>query len=156
MQYALLDVVQVGYTLDQVKSLASLWLSLYRGPADAQQEEMAPCLAGYTAGDSFDAWWRSAQSDSVGIGIEAEVPPNELRTHLRRFLLVELEGENRKVYFRYYDPTILRTFLPTCDEAQLNTFFGPIKAFQAADVDAGQVLRFTNEPGKRHWQPLTE
>lgn len=35
-----------------------------------------------------------------------------VRRHLRKFLMVELDGE--KVYFRFYDPRVLQGFVPTC------------------------------------------
>ena len=31
--------------------------------------------------------------------------------------------------FRFYDPAILRAFLPTCDASQLAAMFGPIEAY---------------------------
>jgi hypothetical protein len=50
----------------------------------------------------------------------------EVRSHLRRFLMVDLEG-GPKAYFRYYDPRVLRKYLPTCTPDELQTFFGPIR-----------------------------
>lgn len=57
--------------------------------------------------------------------------------------MVQLENDGRKVYFRYYDPNILRIFLPTCDPEQSAVFFGPVRAFTAEDPEQGQTLLFT-------------
>lgn len=43
-----------------------------------------------------------------------------VRRHLRKFLMVELRGD--KVYFRFYDPRVLQTFVPTCTPAERREF----------------------------------
>lgn len=44
--------------------------------------------------------------------------------HLRRFLLVK-DAQGQDMYFRFYDPRVLRVFLPTCTPEELSDFFGP-------------------------------
>jgi hypothetical protein len=46
----------------------------------------------------------------------------EVRRHFRRFLMVELESTHEKVYFRFYDPGVLRPFWPTCSAGQKREF----------------------------------
>jgi len=64
-----------------------------------------------------------------------------LRDHFREFHTVELPDQ-RTVLFRYYDPRVLRSFLPACNAAELAVFFGPIQSFivEGDTPDAG--LRF--------------
>jgi hypothetical protein len=69
-----------------------------------------------------------------------------LRRHLREFLRVRDEAGKRLI-FRYYDPRILRVYLPTCWPAELNTFFGPISAFITEGESSGEILEFRNERG---------
>ena len=45
------------------------------------------------------------------------------RRHFRRYLLVQTP-EKKTVYFRYYDPRVLRVYLPTCNEEELRFIFG--------------------------------
>ena len=47
-----------------------------------------------------------------------------MRAHLRSLLMVEYETTAQILYFRYYDPRVLRIYLPSCDEADLKTLFG--------------------------------
>src|SRR5262249_31341801 len=62
-----------------------------------------------------------------------------LRTHLRRFLMVQLpDGE--RWYFRYYDPRILKIYLSNCRADELEIFFGPVRAFGIAESESSQVL----------------
>jgi hypothetical protein len=51
-----------------------------------------------------------------------------LRDHFREFQTVELPDQ-RTVLFRYYDPRVLRSFLPACNAAELRAFFGPVQSF---------------------------
>ena len=52
-----------------------------------------------------------------------------------------------RLIFRYYDPRVLRVYLPTCWPAELDKFFGPINAFIAGGEDPGEILEFRNERG---------
>lgn len=48
----------------------------------------------------------------------------QLRKHFRQFLRV-LSPEGKTLYFRFYDPRVLRTYLPSCQSQELVNFFGP-------------------------------
>ena len=51
--------------------------------------------------------------------------------------------------FRYYDPRVLRAYLPTCNSEELRTVFGPIECFRTEDQnDAEHMLEFRFESGK--------
>ena len=54
------------------------------------------------------------------------------------------EGEN--LYFRYYDPRVLRIYLPTCNQEEMATLFGPVTAYLLEDKDPDLLLRFTPGP----------
>lgn len=47
-----------------------------------------------------------------------------VRRHLRKFLMVDLDRD--KVYFRFYDPRVLRAFVPTCTPAERREFLGDL------------------------------
>jgi hypothetical protein len=66
---------------------------------------------------------------SWGVYLTCEKPFEEVRKHLRHYLTVELEGEKKRVLFRFYDPRVLRVFLPTCTPEDASEFFGPIRKF---------------------------
>lgn len=86
---------------------------------------------------------------SWGVYLTCSQPFAEVRKHLRRFLLVNLP-DGRQVYFRYYDPRVLRTYLPTCTPAELTHFFGPIKRCFAESSDEDCVLEFASN--HRDWK----
>ena len=78
--------------------------------------------------------------NSWGIFLQLADPAN-LRPHLRKLLKVQDESR-RTLLFRFYDPRVLRIFLPTCDSGQLQEMFGPISSFWAEGEDGRSVLEF--------------
>ena len=52
--------------------------------------------------------------------------------------------DGKQVYFRYYDPRVLRIFLPTCNADETNQFFGPIKQYLMEDGKPDKLLQFAN------------
>ena len=49
-------------------------------------------------------------------------------------------------FLRFYDPRVLRVFLPTNDVEQANQFFGPIRRFLCEDDEGAACLLF--HPGE--------
>lgn len=73
-----------------------------------------------------------------------------LCAHLRRFLMVTREKDEQPLYFRFYDPRVLRAFLPAASPRQLALLFGEIEAFYAeADPSAhlAHLARFDRVDG---------
>jgi hypothetical protein len=60
-----------------------------------------------------------------GIFAVAKANLRTMRQHFRSLLTVQLP-EGKTVYFRFYDPRVLRTFLPTCSREEQQRLFGPI------------------------------
>jgi hypothetical protein len=76
-----------------------------------------------------------------GVFLASPAGLREVRRHLRTLLRVQTET-GRRLFFRYYDPRVLRVFLPTCDGTQLRQVFGPIQRFDAEAADGASLLRF--------------
>jgi len=75
--------------------------------------------------------------DSWGVFLRT-ADPSGLRPHLRSFLRVQDES-GRTLLFRYYDPRVLKVYLPTCRTDELNTVFGPVSTYMVED-DGGRTL----------------
>jgi hypothetical protein len=78
-----------------------------------------------------------------------------MRRHFRSFLTV-YDPDGKPLLFRYYDPRVLRVYLPTCDARELETVFGPVVAYLLEGEDPGDLLRFELSSGalQRRTQPL--
>jgi Domain of unknown function (DUF4123) len=120
---------------------------LYRGTLPRPVEDAAPWLLRLVPGYSYvEEFFARGWDRSWGILLASAAPSRELRRHLRRFLRVRTE-EGRILLFRYYDPRVLRLYLPTCTPAEIGAFFGPISSMiaEASEADAAHVFR----PGKK-------
>jgi hypothetical protein len=132
--YAVLDACDEPRVPAKVRELGShCAVSLYRGPAEEDLSAIAPYLV--AVDDEVLAWIGSALwSSPWGIFAVTDAPLEDVRTHFRRFLLVDAP-DGDKWYFRFYDPRVLPRFLATCDSAQLSDFFGPVSTFGWTDPE---------------------
>jgi hypothetical protein len=48
----------------------------------------------------------------------------------------------KRLMFRYYDPRVLRVYLPTCTAAELRAIFGLVERFWMEDEQSDRVLEF--------------
>ena len=93
----------------------------------------------------LDTLVHQAWSKSWGVFLTSDKPLKDLRTHFRHFLTVKLP-DGKQVYFRYYDPRVLRLFLPTCLPEETTQFFGPVKHFLMEAEAPNLALHFTRGP----------
>ncbi|PSL27431.1 DUF4123 domain-containing protein [Dyadobacter jiangsuensis] len=131
-KFHLLDAARMGFSMDSAKLRNSRCDSLYRGRSEEEYAAIAPYLFQYDLEDDFDLWLRENAGQSWGIGLVANEPMEVVHKHFRKFLLVQAE-DGQELYFRFYDPRVLRVFLPTCDPEQLKEFFGPVLEFHIED-----------------------
>jgi hypothetical protein len=83
--------------------------------------------------------------NSWGVFLKSGASMKNLRRHLREFLIVR-DSQNHRMAFRYYDPRVLRSYLPTCSAEELRTVFGPIEYFWTESREGGeQMLEFSLE-----------
>ncbi|MCK6683739.1 MAG: DUF4123 domain-containing protein [Thermoanaerobaculia bacterium] len=138
--YGILDAARDPGLFRWIESCREEKQSLFDGPAATELEEEAPYLIRFSHGSSAlrelvsECW-----GASCGIFLSSPATFPDVRKHLRRFLRVEFEGEG-EVYFRFYDPRILRAFLPSCTSQQASGFFGPVMAFHVEGEDGESLL----------------
>ena len=134
--YAILDACDAPAVPEKAESLGeSHAISLYKGTAQERYANIAPYLV--AVDDALLDWMLTTLwAEPWGIFVRSDAPLEDLRTHFRKFLLVS--GPNgEEWYFRFYDPRVLTKYLPTCTEAELEEFFGPVTAYGVTDPDAG-------------------
>ena len=115
---------------------------LYAGELPWQLKMVAPYLVQLKKGHAFTQFavgqgWGKAW----GIFLRTTVDLKTLRRHLRGFLTVRGPMGERLV-FRYYDPRVLRVYLPTCVPDELRTVYGPIGQFLLEGDDPGTLLEY--------------
>jgi len=119
--YALLDAARDDRILELLRESVESHQSLYEGQGGEPLDDVAPYLVGPMGPASkllerlvLEGWGRR-----WGIFCTSAEPFHEVRRHWRRFLMVELEEGGKRVYFRFYDPGVLRVFLPICTNRQI-------------------------------------
>jgi len=121
---------------------------LYRGDLEPELEFAAPYLVQVDFDDRFtQSLIREGWGQSWGVFLKCPGGMERLRKHLRSLLRVQ-DQAGRKLVFRYYDPRVLRAYLPTCYADELKTVYGAIECFYMEAEDPGQMLEFRVERGK--------
>lgn len=144
--YAVLDAARSPEIFELLRKTGETRQSLYEGKPAQDFAAVAPYLARLTPSDTllqslvYGGW-----GQAWGIFLCTQAPFEDLRRHLRRFLKVATE-DNRTLYFRFYDPRVLRVYLPTCTPQEAAQFFGPVRAFLIEDEEPRKLLRFTPSP----------
>jgi pSer/pThr/pTyr-binding forkhead associated (FHA) protein len=144
--YALLDASREPSVLKVILESKEEHQSLYEGAQGAQLAHFAPYLIRIPPKSGLlDTLIHQAWSKSWGVFLTSDKPLKDLRTHFRHFLTVKLP-DGQQVYFRYYDPRVLRLFLPTCLPDESAQFFGPVKQFLIEADAPNLALHFLPGP----------
>lgn len=145
--YAVLD----GASVEQLPQL--LWehepenICLYRGELEPDIAATAPYLVKLEYDHPFtnmvceQGWGKHWGIFAV---TPADVDIRVLRQHFRKFLMV-YNPDGKLIYFRYYDPRVLRIYLPTCNSEDIKIIFGPIGCYITEDEDSSILQHFTSD-----------
>jgi len=143
--YAILDAARDVKILALLLQHKEEYQSLYEGPDGAELAQVAPYLVKLKKDSALlDTLVREGWGQSWGVYLTCPGEFAEVRRHLRHFLEVKLP-DGKQVYFRFYDPRVLRTYLPTCTAEEANQFFGPIKKYLIEDEKPVKLLQFVNQ-----------
>ena len=52
------------------------------------------------------------------------------------------------LYFRYYDPRVLRIYLPACNKEELATIFGPVRRYVLEGEEKEMVIEYQAAGGE--------
>ncbi|MGD9589180.1 MAG: DUF4123 domain-containing protein [Pyrinomonadaceae bacterium] len=112
------------------------------GELDAAAMHAAPYVAYLSPDSKFaDEVVSQAFAKNWGILFHSHRSLLEMRRHFRALHTVFDESGN-PFRFRYYDPAVLRKFLPTCNAGELKTFFGDVETFFIGSADGKSVETF--------------
>ena len=127
---------------------------LFAGPLSPALRAAAPHLVHLAPDARFTraflqlGWGRSW-------GVLTVAPPDvtlqQLRKHLRALLRVRDES-GRSLLFRFYDPRVLRAYLPSCTATESLQVFGPVHRFvcESGASDDGGIQVFERDGLAQH------
>lgn len=154
--FAIVDGAAAPDLFSQLHRHAPEQVCLYRGELPPDLAETAPYLVRLARDSRFTQWlFNQGWGNHWGIFAQAGdgVTLKELLHHFRTFLRVEFPGGTAH-YFRYYDPRVLGDYLPTCDEIETRTVFGPVSAYLMEGTQRNTTLRFTVNKGRPYEETL--
>lgn len=140
--YAVLDAARDAQVLMLLLESGAEYQSLYQGPKGAALARCAPYLVKLPKDSQLvEILVRKGLGKSWGVFLICAADFQEIRRHLRNFLQVSMP-DGKKAYFRFYDPRVLRTFLPTCTPQEGSNFLGPIKCYLMEADEPNTLVMF--------------
>jgi len=144
--FAIVDAARDVKALAAVRQTGEYYESLFDGQLGAATAEAAPYLVAIPKNSALlPALLRLGWGRSWAIYFTSFLPFTEARKHLRRFLVVRSE-DGREMYFRFYDPRVLRVFLPTCTVPEAMQFFGALSFYMMEAEDPKRITQFNCTP----------
>jgi hypothetical protein len=167
--FAVLDATREPLSiLGLLRASGEEYQSLYEGTQAQVLEAFAPYLVRLTENSKLlenvivSGWGKNWEIFAVsGADFQA------VRKHFRTFLMVK--GPNsQRLYFRYYDPRVLRVYFPTCNAAEAQFVFGPVTAYfcegetpntllafrPGPEAPREESIKFTGVEGKQSEEPI--
>jgi hypothetical protein len=147
--YALLDLARDPQIQRILYQNPGRFSCIESAPLSAAVREVAPYILRLREGQGTTSEiLRSGWGNSWGVFVVTPVglAMEELRRQLHGLLRVQDELGGRYV-FRFYDPRVLRVFLPSCGLDQLRQFFGPVREYWMEDDAGAAFVGFTVERG---------
>lgn len=121
---------------------------LYDGRIPKNLTEAAPHLVRLSASAAYTRWFlEEGWGNHWGLFFQSQANLMTLRDHFRRLLLVKDEA-GRILSFRFYDPRVMRAYLPTCESNELRMVFGPVARFFVETENGSELFLFELEQGK--------
>ena len=122
---------------------------LFAGELEPDMAEVAPYIARLEPDSDFSEWVMSGWGEHWGIYavVPAQLDLAAVRRHLRKLNMV-YGPDNQPLYFRWYDPRVMRMVLPTCDAGQLQEMFGPVLRFVVEGETPEQGVSFSLAEGE--------
>jgi hypothetical protein len=125
--FAVLDGARAPRILELLRESVEEHHSLYDGIEGETMAHVAPYLVRLTPGGRlFQALVREGWGRRWGIYLTSAQSFASVRRHLRRYLMVERQDRQERMYFRFYDPAVLRVFLPTTTVLQRAELFAGV------------------------------
>ena len=121
---------------------APRWRCLFTGQLEPDMATVAPYLVELEHSSAFtrrllaEGW-----GQNWGVFLTSEAPLPVLWRHLRAQTLV-YGPDLEPLYFRFYDPRVLRVFLTCCTPRQAGLFFEDVGSFLVEGEDPATLLRF--------------
>ncbi|MCK5896420.1 MAG: DUF4123 domain-containing protein [Cocleimonas sp.] len=141
--YSVIDGASTPPLLGKLAEYEPKHTCLFRGELSLDMAEVAPYLVKLEADDNFTHWLIEVAMESpCCIFAQTDNDFLSLRKHFRSFLRVE-SPEGETLHFRYYDPRVLRVYLPSCGAEENKVLYSDIiEQFFSFDIKEQRLNEF--------------
>jgi hypothetical protein len=145
--YAVLDGASVPGLLDKFKDHPKEHFSLIPGRMEPDLAAAAPYVVELIPGGKLMDWLvEEGWGKHWGLFVHCKREPLPVRSHFRMLFQVR-DPEGKNMYFRFYDPRVMRLYLPTCTAEELATVFGPVSGYLLEGQDPKALLKLSLQKG---------
>lgn len=144
--FAILDGARDEQIYQTVSRSKRPYFCLYLEPLTDKLRAAAPYLV-----ELDEPWARMLIQKSWGaswgvyLSSASHAPIHIIRHQYRKINFVS-GPKGKRLLFRYYDPRVLRAYLPTCHPAELDYFFGPITDIFTEGDGTHSLMHFHHSP----------
>lgn len=143
--FGIVDAARDARLYDLVQA-ASEKVCLFAGELAEPLARTAPYLCVLAGGEPlFTAWRDEGWGRSWGITFRSAAALTDLRRQFRRHLQAMLP-DGTVALFRFYDPRVWRTYLPTCAPEDLAAWFALVEEYQVEGGDGMGSVRYRLGP----------
>jgi len=119
--------------------------TLFSGDLAKHVAHAGPILIPVTERLPFLSGWAETLGTNAGVLLETPAELDRLYSHLRQIFVVKSE-DGPESFLRFYDPRVLRGFLPTRTWEERVKFFGPVKRWIAENEKGKEFEPVRLEP----------
>ena len=153
--YIILDAARLEGNLNDAKQLNKSFRCLYESSKEKIYQTIGPYIFSVKNSSPFYEWYmKNGWGNAWGLMIFSSETIDRLNDHFLKFKYMQDES-GIKQYFRYYDPRVLKKFLPTCTKEELNKFFGPIEYFIVEGDLKVEAIKFVLENDKLNQEKIS-
>lgn len=128
--YGVFDAAQSDRILEILRTHRDAYESLFEGIKRETLADVAPYVVHFTEGSrSLLSLVSEGWGSAWGVFCEASSSLSDLKKHFRKLLNVTRETTEEPMYFRFYDPRVMRRFVPLLSERQRWLLYGDIERF---------------------------
>ena len=143
--YCVLDGASVPDLPKRLYQSQAISHCLFEGDLEPDMLYVAPFLVLLSPDNSITDWvFSNGFGKNWGIFIHSRSSLVDMEKHFTSLVQVYDERAN-SMTFRYYDPRVIRKYLPTCTPRELEVFFGRTDAVFAESDDGENLVSFRIE-----------
>jgi pSer/pThr/pTyr-binding forkhead associated (FHA) protein len=144
--YAVLDAAQDDAVIEFLRTSTAEYQILYEGKSAEDLANCGPYLMKLPVESNLlSSLTAHGWAKNWGVFLKSSLGFTEVRKHLRHFLMVRTP-EGKQVYFRFYDPRVMRMVVAGFNSEESASFFGPISSYLCEGADPSEIIRLWAGP----------